>query len=59
MCACAVMAGATSPTRRQRSEQVAQLVFTSDGAPLSKPEDVIGLLGKQEQYWKLRLRNRA
>jgi hypothetical protein len=53
------MAGATSPTRRQRSEQVAELVFTSDGAPLSKPEDVIGLLGKQEQYWKLRLRNRA
>jgi hypothetical protein len=46
------MAGATSPTRRQRSEQVAQLVFTSDGAPLAKPEDVIGSLGKQEQYWK-------
>jgi hypothetical protein len=31
---------------------VAQLVFTSDGAPLSKPEDVIRSLGKQDQYWK-------
>jgi hypothetical protein len=38
--------------RRQRSERVAQLVFTSDGAPLSKPEDVIGSLAKQEPYWK-------
>ena len=31
---------------------MAELVFTSDGAPLSQPEDVIGSLGKQEQYWK-------
>jgi hypothetical protein len=52
MYACAVTAAATSPTRRQRSEQVAQLVFASNGKPLSKPEDVIGSPGEQEQYWK-------
>jgi hypothetical protein len=52
MYACAATAAATSPMRRQRSEQVAQLVFTSDGAALSKPEDVIGAFAKQEPYWK-------
>jgi hypothetical protein len=29
-----------------------QLFFASDGSPLSKPEDVVRLLGKQEMHWK-------
>ncbi len=29
-----------------------QLFFASDGSPLSKAEDVIRLLGKQEMHWK-------
>jgi hypothetical protein len=33
---------------------VAQLFSASDGSPLSRPEDVIRLLGQQELHWKER-----